>query len=385
MALFTGCAVKEGKVYQKDGKQFGKPDGLFMEQWNDYYLRGLSYSDGGFWVEAAGDFQEALRQRDVDQRRARTYGLHFIDYFPNRELGISCYYRREYKMAIQYLEASLATVDSARAKFYLNKARQDWLRQSRLDSASPSLSIQFPPPRYVTSNFSVFVRGTARDDFFVSSVVINNKPDSFELSGKEVTFAEEIPLQPGKNYITLQARDLMDKASHPVTLLVETDREGPLSFFACARKPDGTIFLSGALYDSTGVAKIRINEKELSFKPGKLVKISEKLETTSALVGAALSFSAEDAIGNRTSGSVSVSPAHSRQQTSPSPLLLSCESRTAYRMRQRPSMLQRPNQISRGFLPALISLVSRTARRSLSTASLLSARPSPRRGYRTSP
>ena len=238
--LLSGCAVKEGKVYQKDGKQFGKPDGLFMEQWNDYYLRGLSYSDGGFWVEAAGDFQEALRQRDVDQRRARTYGLHFIDYFPNRELGISCYYRREYKMAIQYLEASLATVDSARAKFYLNKARQDWLRQSRLDSASPSLSIQFPPPRYVTSNFSVFVRGTARDDFFVSSVVINNKPDSFELSGKEVTFAEEIPLAPGKNYITLQARDLMDKASHPVTLLVETDREGPLSFFACARKPDGT-------------------------------------------------------------------------------------------------------------------------------------------------
>ena len=77
------------------------------------------------------------------------------------------------------------------------------------------------------------------------------------------------------------------------------------------------IFLSGALYDSTGVAKIRVNEKELSFKPGKLVKISEKLETTSALAGAALSFSAEDAIGNRTSGSVSVSPAHSLQQTSP--------------------------------------------------------------------
>ena len=262
-------------------------------------------------------FRKPSNNGTLDQRRARTYGLHFIDYFPNRELGISCYYRGEYKMAIQYLEASLATVDSARAKFYLNKARQDWLRQSRLDSASPSLSIQFPPPRYVTSNFSVFVRGTARDDFFVSSVVINNRPDSFELSGKEVTFAEEIPLAPGKNYITLQARDLMDKASHPVTLLVETDREGPLSFFACAQKPDGTTVLSGALYDSTGVAKIRVNEKELSFTPGKLVKISEKLEATSALAGAALSFSAEDAIGNRTSGSVSVSSKSSLLLTSP--------------------------------------------------------------------
>src|SRR5437763_1903589 len=87
-ALFFGCAVKEGRLYEKDGRQYGKPDGLFMEQWNDYYLRGISYSDGGFWSDAAADFQEALKQRDRDQRRARTYGLHFIDYFPNRELGI---------------------------------------------------------------------------------------------------------------------------------------------------------------------------------------------------------------------------------------------------------------------------------------------------------
>jgi len=315
--LLAGCAVKEGTVYQKDGKQFGGPDGLFMEQWNDYYLRGLSYSDGGYWADAAADFQEALRQRDLDQRRARTYGLHFIDYFPNRELGITYYYRGDYPKAITCLEASLASVESARAKFYLNKARQSWLRQSRRDSADPALSIQFPPPRYVTSGFSISIRGTARDDFFVSSLIVNNRPDSFELSGKEVAFTEEIPLAPGKNYITLQARDLMDKASRPVTLLVETDREGPLSFFACAQKPDGSIVLSGALYDSSGVAKIRVNEKDLSFTPGKLVKISEQIDAAAARANAALSFSAEDAIGNRTSGSISISPAHSRKQADP--------------------------------------------------------------------
>ena len=135
--LLSGCAVKEGKVYQKDGKQFGKPDGLFMEQWNDYYLRGLSYSDGGYWADAAADFQEALRQRDLDQRRARTYGLHFIDYFPNRELGITTITAANIERPFTCLEASLASVESARAKFYLNKARQSWLRQSRLDSAEP--------------------------------------------------------------------------------------------------------------------------------------------------------------------------------------------------------------------------------------------------------
>jgi len=58
-------------VYQKDGKAYGKADGLFKEQWNDYYLRGLSYSDGGFWDDAAQQiFLKALRGRDKDQRRA---------------------------------------------------------------------------------------------------------------------------------------------------------------------------------------------------------------------------------------------------------------------------------------------------------------------------
>jgi hypothetical protein len=315
IAALFGCAVKEGRVYLKDGRQFGRPDGLFMEQWNDYYLRGLSYSDGGFWDDAAADFLEALRGRAKDQRRARTYGLHFIDYFPNRELGITYFYRGDYAKAITCLEASLASVESARAKFYLNKARQSWLRQSRRDSANPTLSIQFPPPQYVTSGFSISVRGTARDDFFVSTVVVNNQPDSFELSDKVVTFTEEIPLAPGKNYITVQARDLMDKASRPVTLLVETDREGPLSFFECVGKADGTMLLNGVLYDSSGVAKIRVNDKDLAFTPGKLIKISEKIAAAGARTNAALSFSAEDAIGNRTTGSVRISPAHSRKQS----------------------------------------------------------------------
>jgi len=37
---------------------------------------------------AISDFQAAIRQREKDQRRARTCGMHFIDYFPHQELGI---------------------------------------------------------------------------------------------------------------------------------------------------------------------------------------------------------------------------------------------------------------------------------------------------------
>ena len=213
IAALSGCAVKEGTVYQKDGRLYGKPAGLFGEQWHDYYLRGLSYSDGGYWDDATADFIEALRGRDKDQRRARTYGLHFIDYFPNRELGIAYFYKGDYEKAIQSLETSLASSESARAKFYLNKARQSWLRKTQLDTIAPALSVQFPPPRYITNNFSITIKGTARDNFFVSSLIINNKPSALELASRDLTFAEEVPLQPGENLITIQARDLTDRTS----------------------------------------------------------------------------------------------------------------------------------------------------------------------------
>ena len=278
IAALLGCAVKEGKVYQKDGKLYGKPAGLFKEQWNDYYLRGLSYSDGGYWDDATADFIEALRGRDKDQRRARTYGLHFIDYFPNRELGIAYFYKGDYEKAIQSLETSLAAAESARAKFYLNKARQSWLRKSQLDTIAPALSVQFPPPRYVTNKFSITIKGTARDNFFVSSLIINNKPSDLELSSRDVTFAEEVSLQPGENLITIQARDLMDQTSTPVTLRIETDRQGPLAFFNGRREHDGSLRISGVLYDASEVAKLRINQHDLAFRQGKLVKIEEQLD-----------------------------------------------------------------------------------------------------------
>ncbi len=45
-------------------------------------------ADDRQWTQALADFSAAIDQRDGDQRMARTYGMHFIDYFPSRELGI---------------------------------------------------------------------------------------------------------------------------------------------------------------------------------------------------------------------------------------------------------------------------------------------------------
>jgi len=77
IAALFGCAVKEGTVYQKDGRLYGKPAGLFKEQWSDYYVRGFSYSEGGYWNDAIVDFQEAIHQREKTSDVPVPMGCHF--------------------------------------------------------------------------------------------------------------------------------------------------------------------------------------------------------------------------------------------------------------------------------------------------------------------
>jgi len=99
--VIISCAVEKGKIYEKDGKIYGRHKGLFKSKWYNYYLRGLSYCEGEFWEDAAADFIKATQKRDKDQRRARTYGVHFINYFPNRELGIANFNLGKYQKKIR--------------------------------------------------------------------------------------------------------------------------------------------------------------------------------------------------------------------------------------------------------------------------------------------
>ena len=65
-AFLPGCAVDKGKIYEKNGKVYGKHEGLFKGKWYNYYLRGLSYSEGGFWEDATADFMKATKKRNED-------------------------------------------------------------------------------------------------------------------------------------------------------------------------------------------------------------------------------------------------------------------------------------------------------------------------------
>jgi len=303
--FLCGCAVEKGKVYEKDGKRYGEHDGLFKAKWYNYYLRGLSYGEGEFWEDAAADLIKATKKRDNDQRRARTYGVHFIDYFPNRELGIANFNLGKFKEAIQFLEASLASVETARAKFYLNRARKSWLNETRLDKVQPDISVQFPPPVYRTNDFSISVQGTAHDDFFISNIIFNGKSSKLELSQRKVSFKKELPLDHGKNFITLQSEDILGKTSIPVTIQVKVDREGPLVFLKAQGKAGNTIKITGAVYDKSAIARIILNDRKLVFKETQLVSIHEQF-TAHIPAEAHIQFEVEDIVGNRTTGSIQI-------------------------------------------------------------------------------
>jgi hypothetical protein len=298
-----GCAVEKGKVYTKDGKVYGKTDGLFKAAWDDYYLRGISYSEGAFWEDAAADFVAAIEKREEDQRRARTYGMHFIDYLPNRELGIAYYNMKRYRDAIEALEASLARVDSARAKFYLDKARRAWLDETRLDTTAPAIAVDFPPAEYRTKDFSIALKGTAKDDFFVSTIVLNGRSSPLELSQKEVSFQEEILLRQGKNVITLQSEDILGKTSSPLTIQVKVDREGPLVFLEVQRTGSNALSVTGAVYDQSPLARLTLHNRTRAFDGANFTRVEEQF-SPSLLKEAVIQFEAEDILGNKTRGSL---------------------------------------------------------------------------------
>jgi tetratricopeptide (TPR) repeat protein len=136
---YSGCADRLlPSAYVKDGKEYGKVKGAFFgHQWWHYYERAISYADGEFYEEALEDLKEAVDRRKKDQRMARTYGMHFIDYFPHRELGIVYYQISDLEKAKTELEKSLRQFPSAKARFYLDRVRKALLEQE---------AEELPPP-----------------------------------------------------------------------------------------------------------------------------------------------------------------------------------------------------------------------------------------------
>lgn len=91
------------------------------DEWFRIYDQGLEAAKAGDYELAATKFKQAIAEKGTDNKHIRTYGMHFIEYFPNRELGIAYYNLGRQTEALQYLKLSAKMEPSQRAEEYLNK------------------------------------------------------------------------------------------------------------------------------------------------------------------------------------------------------------------------------------------------------------------------
>ena len=203
----SGCVshrIENQEKYLVNGVQYGVIRGNFRARWWNFYERGRSFADGGFWKEAESDLRMALTRRAVDNRLSRTYGLHFVPYFGNRELGIVLYNQGKIMEALPFLKQSLEQDPTEKTEFYLNLCQQQ-LSKAIADNENPTLRIKDVPE--ITNLVSIGVTGQAYDNQFIDSVVINGKKISPVLKEKHLHFMQNVELVPGVNRINIIAQD----------------------------------------------------------------------------------------------------------------------------------------------------------------------------------
>lgn len=313
LLLAAGCAVDSGKVYVKDGERYGVTSSkIWRGRWWNYYERGASYAAGEFWDDAIADFQSAIKQRQADQRRARTYGLHFADYFPHRELGVVYYRLSRYPEAIGELQDSLRSVENAKAKFYLNQARKSLLQQTQRDTGAPRILLSTPADGLLTNGFAITVTGSAEDDTYVSAIAINGESQFIELAKPHIPFTQEVALQDGANNIEIVAVDLLGRLARK-RITVQLDRQGPLVSLdqveLTGSSSQRRARVAGLLSDRSRVVRFQLAGKRMSLQPESEVEFRQEVPLQAGMQ--TVPFEAEDAAGNVTRGEIALTAAAS--------------------------------------------------------------------------
>jgi tetratricopeptide (TPR) repeat protein len=82
------------------------PRTIRAEEWHISYEQGMEAFGQSRWQNAIKHFNEAIADRADPGANAKTYGLHFIDYFPYLYRGVSYFKTGNFRMALQDLQRS---------------------------------------------------------------------------------------------------------------------------------------------------------------------------------------------------------------------------------------------------------------------------------------
>jgi len=271
---------------------------LFRGRWWNYYARGAWFLELGYPERAAEDFRAAVGQRGDDERDARSYGMHFWEYFPHRELGVSLFETGRYAEAAAELERSLSAEDSARAKVYLNKVRAAILSRSGRDGSPPQITVGEIGAGGLVNTPSFTLRGTAVDDSFVAAIRVAGEPLPVELAAPHLDFSHPLALRNGVNTVRVEADDLVGH-TRSLDVRIVLDRLPPVVSIEAATD-GGEIECVAA--DDRGLESVSFGSAEV--RCGGTVRCSARLPGGSGRSGVRVPVSARDLAGNVTHAEV---------------------------------------------------------------------------------
>lgn len=296
--------------------------GTFRGKWWNYYDRGLEAGERGEWAAALQDLRQAASMRDKDQRMARTYGMHFIDYFPHRELGVVLYNQGDLQGAAKELEESIRNEETAKAAFYLNKVAQEQLKKRQERAAAPEITVLSPASGSTVKTSTVAIKGKASGKGVVSGITVNGEPYRFDRAREHVEFTQEIAVEDGRNEIVIQAQDLLGSVATS-TVVVMVDKDGPaIQVFDVVREQaDGKeyIRLTGEVSDATWLSRLQVNGKVVDAGGQKAYPIDLRFEKG---VPAKLSVISADPFENETVAELDVQKALQASERPFEPFLL---------------------------------------------------------------
>ena len=273
ITIMSACNVKQHlPTCTKEGKAFCTIKGAFRDKWYDYYELGLSCTKGQCFDAAIESFQKAISKRRHDERMTRAYGMHIIDYFPHRELGICYYLIHDFIKAFESLERSIQQEPSAKAKFYLDEVRKQLFYSQKKQLTAPEITVHGLENNLElwTKQDPVIISGIAKDDLFIHKIAISDRLVFMDSASKVKLFEESFALSPGQHVIQVMAENLLGGITQK-NVTVHIDRTGPMITLKKMLPFDR---IEGILYDASGKMSLTANEIDIPLRKGQQVSFS---------------------------------------------------------------------------------------------------------------
>lgn len=295
MTWLHGCIeIRSRDVHQRaqDPNEYrsvedvSKSVNLHRGRWWNYYELGSRFLASGHHSEALKNFSIAINKRDKDTRDARTYGMHFIDFFPHRESGVAyCLWAEEekrdmaekekrFKSAMSELETSIKQEPSSKAKFYLKRATAGFWSVTNEDRKSPVVWIKNEeidrwknvPTLYINGYAAMLEIQASDDQSGINTVWIDDKKLFVESAEKVFNESAVITIdsRDKEKTVVVRAVDLAGNESQPAKVRFIVDTTPPMA--AIKVRSDRVTLFGGRIpvdvnaVDNEGLKSVRVGD-----------------------------------------------------------------------------------------------------------------------------